>query len=99
MSSQATTLALDRVESPRATLLPLVLFCSGHFFIDLYSIALSVLQPLLLAQYGLSLTQAGVLGGMLVFSSSVTQPVYGYLSDRFHSYLFTAVAPAVAAIF
>jgi FSR family fosmidomycin resistance protein-like MFS transporter len=47
----------------------------------------------------LSLTQAGVLGGMLVFSSSVMQPVYGYLSDRFHSYLFTALAPAVAAVF
>src|SRR5947209_8633531 len=99
MSSQASTLDLDRVESSRATLLPLVLFCCGHFFIDLYSIALGVLQPLLLAQYGLSLTQAGVLGGMLVFSSSVMQPVYGYLSDRFHSYLFTALAPAVAAIF
>src|SRR5207237_9853883 len=50
-------------------------------------------------QYGLTLTQAGMLGGMLVFSSSVMQPVYGYLSDRFHTYLFTALAPAVAAIF
>src|SRR5947209_4307768 len=99
MSSQASAIQLDRVESSRTGLLPLVLFCCGHFFIDLYSIALGVMQPSLLAQYGLSLTQAGLLGGMLVFSSSVMQPVYGYLSDRFHTYLFTALAPAVAAIF
>jgi FSR family fosmidomycin resistance protein-like MFS transporter len=99
MSSQASAIELDRVESSRTGLLPLVLFCCGHFFIDLYSIALGVMQPSLLAQYGLSLTQAGLLGGMLVFSSSVMQPVYGYLSDRFHTYLFTALAPAVAAIF
>src|SRR5947209_15457639 len=99
MSSQASAIQLDRVESSRASLLPLVLFCSGHFFIDLYSIALGVMQPALLAQYGLSLTQAGLLGGLLVFSSSVMQPVYGYLSDRYHTYLFTALAPAVAAIF
>ena len=99
MSPQASTLDLDRAESSRPSLLPLVLFCSGHFFIDLYSIALGVMQPLLLAQYGLSLTQAGLLGGLLVFSSSVMQPVYGYFSDRHHTYLFTALAPAVAAIF
>lgn len=65
----------------------------------MYSIALGVMQPLLLAQYGLSLTQAGVLAGTLVFSASMMQPVYGYLSDRYHTYLFTALAPAVAAVF
>ena len=99
MSSPATALEVDREQPSRPAFPPLVLFSCAHFFVDLYSIALSVMQPLLLAQYGLSLTQAGVLGGMLVFSSSVMQPVYGYLSDRFHSYLFTALAPAVAAIF
>src|SRR5437870_6689026 len=99
MSSQASTLKLDRAESSRAALRPLILFCCAHFFIDMYSSALGVMQPSLLAQYGLSLTQAGLLGGMLVFSSSVMQPVYGYLSDRYHTYLFTALAPAVAAIF
>src|SRR5437867_1077739 len=99
MSSQAPTLELHQAQYAGPALPPLVLFSCGHFFVDLYSIALGVLQPLLLAQYGLSLTQAGLLGGMLVFSSSVMQPVYGYLSDRFHTYLFTALAPAVAAIF
>src|SRR5207248_11175828 len=94
-----TSLELDRTAATPATARTLVLFCCGHFFIDLYSIALGVLQPLLLIRYGLSLTEAGVLGGVLVFSSSMMQPLYGYLSDRFHTYLFTALAPAVAAIF
>src|SRR5207244_9574794 len=95
MSSQASTIELERAESSRA-ILPLVLFCCAHFFIDMYSIALGVMQPLLLARYGLTLTQAGMLAGLLVFSSSLMQSVYGYLSDRYHTYLFTALAPAVA---
>ena len=99
MSSQASTLELDRAEPSRAAIRPLVLFCCAHFFIDMYSSALGVMQPSLLAQYGLSLTQAGILAGTLVFSSSMMQPVYGYLSDRFHTYLFTTLAPAVAAVF
>jgi MFS transporter, FSR family, fosmidomycin resistance protein len=83
----------------RTGLLGLVLLSIGHFFIDLYSSALGALQPLLVAKLSLSLTQAGILGGVLVFSSSVAQPVYGYLSDRFHSRLFTVLAPAVAGVF
>lgn len=79
--------------------LPLVLFCLGHFFVDLYSAALGVLQPLLLDQFRLNYTQAGILGGVLVFSSSVMQPLYGYLSDRYHSRLFSGLAPAVAGMF
>jgi FSR family fosmidomycin resistance protein-like MFS transporter len=100
MSSPATSLEVtDRVKSSRPALPPLVLFSSGHFVIDMYSIALGVLQPLLLVRFGLSLTKAGLLGGMLVFSSSVLQPVYGYLSDRFHTRLFSVLAPAMAGLF
>src|SRR2546423_303394 len=99
MSTQATALdTRDQVES-RPLLPPLVLFSCGHFVIDMYSIALGVLQPLLLVRFGLTLTQAGLLGGMLVFSSSVLQPVYGYLSDRFHTRLFSVLAPALAGVF
>ncbi|MBI1788983.1 MAG: MFS transporter [Acidobacteria bacterium] len=86
-------------KTARAAFAPLILFCVAHFFIDLYSIALGVMQPLLVDRFGLSLTQAGLLGGMLVFSSSLLQPVYGLLSDRFHTRLFTVLAPAMAAVF
>ena len=71
----------------------------GHFFIDFYSNALGVFAPLLIDKLGISLTEAGFLGGVLSFSSSVTQPLYGYLSDRFRSPLFATLAPAVAGVF
>jgi len=79
--------------------LTLILFSLGHFFVDLYSGSLGVMQPYLIDRYALSLTQAGLLGGLLVFSSSVTQPLYGYLSDRYRSRYFSALGPAVAGVF
>jgi FSR family fosmidomycin resistance protein-like MFS transporter len=99
MSSPAALATSESRSLPRASLLPLVLFCIGHFLVDLYSGALGALQPLLQSRFGLNFTQAGVLGGVMVCSSSVMQPVYGYLSDRWHSRLFTVLAPAVAGIF
>src|SRR5258708_29223455 len=83
----------------RATLFSLTLFCVAHFIIDMYSGALGALQPLLLDKFHMSFTEAGILAGVLSFSSSVLQPGWGYLSDRFHSRLFTALAPAIARIF
>lgn len=60
---------------------------------------MSAFQPFLVQAYGLSLAQAGWLGGLLVFSSSTMQPAYGYLSDRYRTRMFTALAPAMAGIF
>jgi FSR family fosmidomycin resistance protein-like MFS transporter len=51
------------------------------------------------SRYGLNFTQAGILGGVLVCASSVMQPVYGLLSDRWPSRLFTVLAPGIAGIF
>ena len=58
------TRLLHRIGLARASLVPLVLFCAAHFFIDLYSASLGVLQPLLLEQFGLTFTHAGILGGV-----------------------------------
>ena len=71
----------------------------GHFFIDFYSNVLGVFAPLLQQQFHLNLTQIGFLGGFLSFSSSLTQPLYGYLFDRWRSPLFATLAPGVAGIF
>ena len=86
-------------EATKGGLAPYLLFCLAHFWVDFYSSALGVLQPLLIARYGFSFTQAGILGGTLSFSSSVTQPLYGMLADRFHTRHFTVLAPAMAGIF
>jgi FSR family fosmidomycin resistance protein-like MFS transporter len=71
----------------------------AHFSIDLYSGALGAFQPHLVSKLGLTLRQAGIIGGVMIFFSSVMQPVYGYLSDRLHSRMFTVLAPAVAGLF
>jgi len=81
------------------SMLTFILMSLGHFSVDLYSGALGALQPLLVDRFGMSLTQAGILGGTLLLSSSVLQPVYGFISDRFHTRAFTVLAPAIAGIF
>jgi len=83
----------------RAAIVSLALFTLTHFVIDVYSGALGALQPLLMRPFHMNFTQAGILAGVLSLSSSVLQPAWGYLADRFHSRLFTALAPAVAGIF
>ena len=93
------SLAPAAVVAKRASWITLAYLSLGHFFIDFYSNALGVFVPLLVDKLGISLTEAGFLGGLLSFSSSVTQPVYGYLSDRLRSPLFATLAPAVAGIF
>lgn len=100
MNAGSAVLSLHGAKAQaQAGALTLILFSLGHFFIDLYSGSLGVMQPYLINRFGLSLTQAGMLGGLLVFSSSVTQPLYGYLSDRLRSRYFSALGPAVAGIF
>lgn len=103
MGLSPTAAALEERKGPAipvsSGMMTLGLLCFSHFFIDLYSSALSAFQPILVDRLHMTLAQAGVLGGLLVFSSSTLQPIYGYLSDRLHSKLFTALAPAVAGIF
>ena len=89
----------NHARAVRAGYITLALFSIGHFVIDLYSSALSAFQPILGEKLHLSLTQAGLLGGLMVFSGSVVQPAYGLLSDRFHTRMFSVLAPAMAGIF
>jgi FSR family fosmidomycin resistance protein-like MFS transporter len=102
MSAEPTVLQLPASRESallRPGMLALLLFSIGHFAIDMYSGAIGAFQPLLVDKLGMTLTQAGLLGGMMVFSGSFVQPAYGFLSDRFHSRMFSVLAPAVAGIF
>ncbi|HHN72520.1 MAG TPA: MFS transporter, partial [Thermopetrobacter sp.] len=76
----------------------LVLLSLGHFFVDLYSGAVGALQPLLVERLNLSLAEAGILGGVFVFTSSVLQLAFGMLSDHLRTRLFAALAPLVAGV-
>src|SRR5258706_11191940 len=102
MSTEPSVLALDATDQGarvRTGMSALVLFCLAHFFIDLYSSAVGAFQPLLVDKLHFTLTQAGILGGVMVFSGSFVQPAYGYLSDRFHLRLFSPLGPAVGGGF
>ena len=54
----------------------------GHASVDFTQGALPVLLPFLHREFGLSYLQDGILFLALTVSSSVTQPLFGHLSDR-----------------
>ena len=54
----------------------------GHGAVDFTQGALPVLLPFLHREFGLSYLQDGILILALTVSSSVTQPLFGHLSDR-----------------
>ncbi len=72
---------------------------AGHFFVDCYSSMLGAFLPFLHRELNLTLTQAGLLGGALILTSSFLQPVYGYLSDRLAHRAFAAMGPVLAGVF
>lgn len=74
------------------------LFSLGHFMTDIYPAFLPPLLPLLMEKFQLSYTRVSFLGMILSFSSSLTQPVFGYLSDRFGGRKFMVPGPLVAGL-
>jgi MFS transporter, FSR family, fosmidomycin resistance protein len=72
---------------------------AGHFINDAYSNFLGPLLPLLMAKLKLTIAEAGWLVAILVFSSSFTQPIYGYFSDRYLKRAFAVFSPLVTAVF
>ncbi len=73
----ANTPTLHRIDMAKVALLSL-----GHLVVDLYPPFLAALLPLLIARLELSLTLASLLASILMFSASLSQPLFGILSDR-----------------
>lgn len=61
---------------------PLALLAFGHVVVDLSSGALPVMLPLLKTALGLTYTQVGIIVLAQNITSSVIQPLFGYLADR-----------------
>jgi FSR family fosmidomycin resistance protein-like MFS transporter len=56
----------------------------GHFSVDMLSGAMPIVVGLYLRDsLGLSLSEVGLLLGIYVMASSLTQPIFGYLSDAY----------------
>ena len=77
----------------------LALLSLAHFSVDAYSSFVPPLLPLLMTKLGLSLTGVGTLLAFSSFASSLSQPLFGWLSDRIHRPWFVAFGPLVAALF
>lgn len=84
---------------PRAINRRLGLLTFGHFTVDSYSSFFSPLLPLLVVKLDLSLTLVGTLVALSSVTSSFSQPLFGFLSDRMRRPWFVAFGPLTAAVF
>ncbi|MBC7223035.1 MAG: MFS transporter [Anaerolineae bacterium] len=72
---------MDTARPPSARRVVL-LMTLGHAINDLYANALTPILPVLIEQFGLSMTQAGLVTTLRMLSGQVSQPLYGLLGDR-----------------
>lgn len=79
--------------------LTLTVLCAGHFVNDSYSSIIFPLLPLLQAKLHLTSAQVFWLAPLYAISSSLLQPVYGFVSDRYARRFFAVFGPAITAIF
>jgi FSR family fosmidomycin resistance protein-like MFS transporter len=67
---------------PRMDVAKVALLSLGHLVVDIYPSFLAALLPLLIDRLGLSMALASFLASILMFSTSLSQPLFGILSDR-----------------
>jgi FSR family fosmidomycin resistance protein-like MFS transporter len=79
--------------------LTLAALCAGHFVNDSYSSIIFPLLPLLKAKLALTTGQVFWLAPMYAISSSLLQPVYGIISDRYARRFFAVFAPTITGLF
>lgn len=71
----------------------------GHFVNDLHTSTLYPLLPLIARRLNLSEAEVFWLAPILNLTSSLMQPVYGFLADRYTRRAFAVVGPAIAGSF
>ena len=76
----------------------LLTFMLGHFTVDLYSGLLPVLYPLMAIQFDLSNRDVGFVALSFMTAASLSQPLFGYLSDKHGSRYMAPASLAWAAI-
>src|SRR5258708_28785973 len=68
----------------------------GHLVIDSNGALLFALLPLFVTQLHINLAQAGALSTILLMTSSITQPLFGFLHDRYPLFPMAAARPLLA---
>lgn len=77
----------------------LAALCAGHFVNDSYSSIIYPLLPLIKVKLGLTAGQIFWLAPLYAISSSLMQPVYGFISDRYFRRFFAVFGPAITGVF
>jgi FSR family fosmidomycin resistance protein-like MFS transporter len=77
----------------------MTVLCAGHFVSDSYSSIIFPLLPLIKDALHLTTAQVFWLAPLYAMSSSLMQPVYGAISDRYAKRLFAVFGPAITATF
>lgn len=77
----------------------ITLLSFGHLVLDSYSSFLVPILPLLAIKLGITPAQAGFLIPVMMISSSLMQPLYGIISDRYFKRAFAVAGPLIAAVF
>lgn len=70
-----------------------------HFTGDFYVSFVNPLLPVLAERFALSLTQVGLIAGMMRMLAFVVQPAVGYFADRYRSRIFILGGPLLSLIF
>ena len=76
------SLLLETVERARPNIKLIGLLALGHLVIDVNQGALSAVLPFVKGAHGLTYAQVGTLVFVSMVTSSIVQPVFGYLADR-----------------
>lgn len=79
--------------------LTIALLSTTHFVLDSYSSFIFPLLPLLATKLSLTPAQVGLLTPTLMITSSLLQPAYGLISDRYLKREMAIFGPLIAAIF
>lgn len=79
--------------------LTIALLSTSHLVMDSYSSFLYQLLPVLATRLHLTPVQAGLLPSTLTITSSLMQPVYGVISDRYLKRSMAVMGPLIAAVF
>jgi FSR family fosmidomycin resistance protein-like MFS transporter len=83
----------------RKNKLTIALLSTAHCVLDSYSSFLFQLLPLMATKLRLTPAQAGLVPPMLTIASSLMQPVYGVISDRYLKRSMVVFGPLIAAVF
>ena len=70
-----------------------------HFTGDFYSAFSAPLMPAFVAKLSLSMTQVGLMMGLIRFLAFVVQPAVGYLADRYQTRYFILVGLGLSVFF